>query len=453
MKPHFKILLLSTMVLISGCADEINHKSVSSRFLIEDCEDGNNKTLLGSEWYIATDSAKGAASKAFITREPDGNIMLTGEGYKSKVSFGMSFRLSKGDYSFNPFVICGFKLFADDYQPFDASKYSGVSYFFKGPAHQIRIETGEVTDFCYYSISIPASGDWERITVPFEKLSQPSWGTKVPFDISSVKGISWQISGNDNDSSTIMIDDIAFEESIDPDNENQADEITIQGAGIEMKATVYKPDVEGKIPMVIVLPGGTSASNIGSVYDHHKYFGQTLSSKGIAALVLDYSSDRRSFFDTLQIEDIGKAVEYCKALPFVVSDRVFLAGFSIGGANALRVAGSRDDIAGAACWFSPCDWRVSGGGYGVKKQPIEYCGNIKCPVLIFQGDSDKVTDVSQSRLLYDTLTALGKSAELVIYEGAAHGFTYEGAPSGNCVYNKEIAEESFLKVEAFIKEN
>jgi len=420
------------------------------RLLLKDCENDVSGTLPDGYWYTATDSAGGGASTVLVSKNPDGTVRCTGEGYHSEHSFSMSWRLSKGDYSFDPFVICGFNLFSEDYRPFDASAYEGISYVVKGAAHAVRVETGAVTDFCYYEYDVASSDVWKKVTVPFSALFQKSWGNQVTFDKTTIKGISWQITGNENDSASIHIDDVYLEKTVTADQDDSSGGFILPGIGIDMKAYLYKPGEDSSYPAVIVLPGGTAASDIGTVYEHHKHFGEVFSRKGITVLVLDYSSEKRSFFDTMQIDDIGQAVDYCKEKTFIQNAGIFLAGFSIGGANALRVAGSRDDIAGIICYFSPCDWSVTGGGYAIRKQPISYCDDISCPVLILQGDSDKVTDIAQSILLYDSLQALGKESQLVIYEGAAHGFTYEGAPPGNCVYNREATEQSYLKVESFI---
>lgn len=443
--------LLPVLVVLYGCSNNNITNNENGRLLLEDCEDKNSKTAVGSYWYITTDTSKGGESSVYVSRDADNKIRLTGNGYQSERSFKMVYKLEKGEYAYKPFVICGFRLSSDVNSFLDARRYEGISYFYKGPAHSVRVETRDVTDFCYHSFSVPASDDWKKITIPFTKLKQDSWGEQITFDKSSLKGVSWQISGNDNDSSIVYIDDVFLEEEIISvlidDNE-----FIIYGNEIAMHGTLYKPEKDGVYPLIIVLPGGTSASNIGKVYGHHKHFGELFLSRGFAVLVLDYSSNSRSFFDTLQIEDISKAVDYCKNMTFVNKDKMFLVGFSIGGANALRVGGSRNDIAGLVCYFAPSDWSVTGTGYGVRKQPVEYCGSITCPVLIIQGDSDKVTLPSQSRLLYDSLLVMGKEAELVIYEGASHGFTYEGAPAGNCLFNREIAELSYSKVEKFLND-
>lgn len=447
----WKLVIILNLLIIIGCDDvNINQPKNDQDLLVENCEDGDNTILIGGKWYVATDSIRGGKSLVGVLKDSTGEIRCTGEGFQSNFSFQMGYHLDKSTYSYNPFVICGITLSIDS-GTFDASGFKVISYAYKGPAHSLRVETTEIIDFCYHSFKLPASDVWKIVTIPFEDLSQDFWGEQKIFDCTSLKGLSWQISGNSGDSASILIDNISFGKTIDCNEIPSKKEITLNGTGIQMKASLFQPQKDGKYPIAIVLPGGTSTSDIGKAFSHHYSIGEIFSSKEIAMMVLDYSSSVRSFFDTMQIEDIGKAVEFSKSLPFVDKNKIFLIGFSIGGANGLRVAGSRDDIAGLVSYFAPSDWSVNGGGYGIKKQPISYCSNISCPVLILQGDSDQITDVSQSILLRDTLQSLNKSVKLVIYNNAAHGFTYKGVSSGRCVYNQEVAEKSFLEVESFIR--
>ena len=231
--------------------------------------------------------------------------------------------------------------------------------------------------------------------------------------------------------------------------------IVLQGEGIEMEAFLYLPRGKGPFPAAIVLPGGGRPQTIGTVGPHDRYFGSELAERGIAALVLDYNDPSRVFLDPRKIQDIGAAVEFLKKEGSIQKENIHLVGFSMGGANALRVAGSRDDIAGLVCYFTPNDWRIREKRFPVKidRQPVEYCAGISCPVLVLHGDGDIVTEVQQGIHLHETLKALKKDVKLVIYEGAAHGFTYKGHDTGRVSYNAGITAKSLGEVEAFIARN
>lgn len=229
----------------------------------------------------------------------------------------------------------------------------------------------------------------------------------------------------------------------------------IPGKGIKMFTYLYFPKGEGPFPAVVALPGGRGAEMIGKVWPYHKYFGSQMAARGIAALVLNYNNPDRIFLDPRRTQDIGAAVEFLKNQDKIQKRNIFLVGFSMGGANALRVAGSRDDIAGLVCYFTPNDWRIGKRRTPLKidKQPIDYCADISCPVLILHGDKDIVTEIRQGQHLYETLKSLDKNAKIIIYKGAGHGFTYRGMRTKRCVYNAEFCAQSFNEVEKFIKSN
>lgn len=83
-----------------------------------------------------------------------------------------------------------------------------ISYQFKGNAHTLILKTANIKDYCYYNISIPASTIWTTVSIPISELRQPSWGQKVSLDINTFAGLSWQVSGNTNDTGMISIDAI-----------------------------------------------------------------------------------------------------------------------------------------------------------------------------------------------------------------------------------------------------
>lgn len=109
----YSILVFSYLILIlfhfaCGKEDNILNPSDEGRFLLENCDNGDNITSIGTYWYVQTDSARGGQSKVYISRATDNTLALTGEGYQSNASFMMKYRLSQGSYAFSPFVICGF---------------------------------------------------------------------------------------------------------------------------------------------------------------------------------------------------------------------------------------------------------------------------------------------------------------------------------------------------------
>ena len=241
---------------------------------------------------------------------------------------------------------------------------------------------------------------------------------------------------------------------VQPSETRLPETVSLRSQEIEMHGSWYFPPGPGTFATLLVLPGGRGRGQVGVAWPQYHWTARAMSECGLAVFVLDYSSDRREPFDPRTVQDIGVAVEHVKQRPGVRPNAIFLVGFSLGGSNALRVAGSRSDLAGVITYFAPADWRV-GKTHSpgvVVRQPIEYVAGLTVPLLILQGDADQITDVEQARLLERTAAAQGKKAELVIYEGAGHGFTFKGAPEGPCCrFDEKVALRSFDAVAEFVK--
>lgn len=227
----------------------------------------------------------------------------------------------------------------------------------------------------------------------------------------------------------------------------------IPGDGIDMQARLFLPAANAPSSAAVLLPGGRGPAEVGRLFTHHLVYASELGARGIAVLALDHHSDQRTLHDRRTVADIGRAIDWLKARPTIRPDRIVLVGFSMGGANALRVAGSRPDVAGLVTYFAPVDARPPGddGPVSFGEQPIDYAAGVRCPTLIFQGDADEITPVEQARRLFTVLLAQGKRAELVVYPGAKHGFTYLRAPRGPCCnYDAGFARQSIAAVADFI---
>jgi hypothetical protein len=57
MKTCLRILIILCLVYFAGCSQRIvNQPESASNLLIENCEDANNLTLLGGNWYVSPSS-------------------------------------------------------------------------------------------------------------------------------------------------------------------------------------------------------------------------------------------------------------------------------------------------------------------------------------------------------------------------------------------------------------
>jgi dipeptidyl aminopeptidase/acylaminoacyl peptidase len=74
------------------------------------------------------------------------------------------------------------------------------------------------------------------------------------------------------------------------------------------------------------------------------------------------------------------------------------------------------------------------------RSPVHRADRITAPLLILQGDADKVVPPAQSQAIHDRLQALGRTVELHLYEGEGHGW---GRPA--TVMDELERTESFLR--------
>jgi dienelactone hydrolase len=233
-----------------------------------------------------------------------------------------------------------------------------------------------------------------------------------------------------------------------------AAEFALTGSdGLVMHAQLFLPGGDGPFAVALVLPGGRGAAEVGKAWRHHTSFAADLGQQGLAAMVLDYHGSDRLLQDPRTIADIGVAVDALRKNPKIRPDRLFLVGFSMGGANALRVAGSRSDIAGVVSFFAPAELgRGDASSAAGARQPVDYVRTVSCPALILQGDRDEITPVEQAHILSRAFAQHGGSARLITYPGAGHGFTYLGAPRAKCCnYDAEVTASAVKAVAEFMR--
>jgi dipeptidyl aminopeptidase/acylaminoacyl peptidase len=72
----------------------------------------------------------------------------------------------------------------------------------------------------------------------------------------------------------------------------------------------------------------------------------------------------------------------------------------------------------------------------IERSPITYVENVRCPLLVFQGDNDPRIPREESDQMVGRLRELGRTVEYVTFEGEGHGFT--GLDAAQLVHNRTI---------------
>lgn len=187
----------------------------SSDSLIEDAEDGDNQILehegRGGYWYTSVDSEGSSIRPAPF------KISKAAGRAGSKGAARIEVKMAEAGWSV--YASMGFGL-AHPTGPYDASKYTGITFWAKGPAH-VRLKVpdlytapgGGFCQDCYndFGIELALTSEWQRYTIPFSWLSQqPGWGDPRPeVATNAIYALQWQV-GSRGRSFDVYVDDIAF---------------------------------------------------------------------------------------------------------------------------------------------------------------------------------------------------------------------------------------------------
>ncbi len=182
--------------------------------LIDDGEDGDNRILKrdgrGGYWFTFQDSE---GSKI----DPAGQFKMGEPGHASARAARMRGKMASAGKSI--YAGIGFQL-SDPSGAYDASPYSGVTFWAKGPG-RVRFEMPDVNTApgggrckdCYndHGIVIALEPEWRKYTIKFEWLEQrPGWGDPAPeLEKGEVYALEWEFGGAGREFD-ISIDDIAF---------------------------------------------------------------------------------------------------------------------------------------------------------------------------------------------------------------------------------------------------
>ena len=197
-------------------------KACGAEFTIDDCEDGTNQVKVqkgrNGYWYTFIDKAGSTisppASHTFIMSKGGVN----GSMYAAQVLGKMS---ATGDPLY---AGMGFN-FTDPKGQYDASPYSGLSFYAKTSSSSVKAvrlkvpdastdPDGKVCTECFndFGSDLTISDQWKQFVVPFSDMAQmEGWGAPHPkgIDKSKIYSIQFQVNspGADYD---LWVDDIQF---------------------------------------------------------------------------------------------------------------------------------------------------------------------------------------------------------------------------------------------------
>ncbi len=221
---------------------------------------------------------------------------------------------------------------------------------------------------------------------------------------------------------------------------------------IELTGKIYKPEGKGPFPAVVMLHRCNGIESIDN------YWASKFKSWGYVAFVIDSLGPRNrtstcwpgaSPGNSDRAMDAYSAKDYLSKLPFVISDKIAVIGWSDGGKTTLVAVDNkfygmlppeRKDPFTAAVAFYP------------------YCPNImdnlNAPLLILIGEKDDWTPASECL----NRMPMGKTkheVNLKIYEGAHHAFDVIGKDKtylGHTLkYDYKVTKEAEVETKLFLE--
>ena len=171
--------------------------------ILDDVEDGDEVLNTTGTWYAYTDSESGGESKITNVYDPalPGYVVVfpgTKDATNGTKGFvGMEgIEWGDGSLTFDPFVALGLNTNADTSKGIDLSACPVLSYRYKGAAHTIKLQDGQVQDFAFHFKKMLDAPEWTQVTIAQADFKQPSWTeTKVELNWKNIKKMSWEVIG------------------------------------------------------------------------------------------------------------------------------------------------------------------------------------------------------------------------------------------------------------------
>jgi carboxymethylenebutenolidase len=233
-------------------------------------------------------------------------------------------------------------------------------------------------------------------------------------------------------------------------------EVTVQTGAEKMPAHLARPATGGPYPALIVVMEAFGLN------DHMRSITNRFAAEGFVALspnlyfrepdnVVGYNDLPGAFRlmgslnDDQIVADMTASINHLKPLK-EVKHAFGTVGFCMGGRISFLTACRDTDVKATAPYY--------GGGMVKSRQPgvkapIDYVEGLRAPVLAFFGGKDAFIAIEEVDAFRDALRKAGKSAEVVLYPDADHGFMCDDRPSFHPTHSKE----AWTKTIAFFKQH
>ncbi len=220
------------------------------------------------------------------------------------------------------------------------------------------------------------------------------------------------------------------------------------GEAGDVQSFFYSP-TDAPAPLLVMTHGGPTGATT-AAYDRTIQFWL---SRGMAVVDVNYSGSTgfgrayrerlKGQWGVLEVADVVATVEHLAQQGRVDAERVVITGGSAGGYSTLRALVSTEIFAAGISRYGIADLTALAkdthkaesryldgliGPYPEKealwkqRSPLNSLDDLSTPMLILQGDQDKVVPPNQAQMMAEAVRAKGLPVALLLFEGEGHGF-------------------------------
>jgi dipeptidyl aminopeptidase/acylaminoacyl peptidase len=214
------------------------------------------------------------------------------------------------------------------------------------------------------------------------------------------------------------------------------------------------PDFEapdGELPPLVVMSHGGPTGNATAIFNLETQF---WTSRGFGVVDVNYGGSTgfgRAYRERLNgqwgvvdLQDCVNAARFLVEQGEADPDRLLITGGSAGGYTTICALTFTDEFAAGATYFGIADLEQFGGGETHKfelqyehtlvgpypeaadvyraRSPIHFADRISTPMLVLQGEDDRIVPPSQAELIVAALRERGVPHAYLLFEGEGHGF-------------------------------
>jgi carboxymethylenebutenolidase len=216
----------------------------------------------------------------------------------------------------------------------------------------------------------------------------------------------------------------------------EAGEVKVPVEGGTIPAYMARPAGAGPFPIVLV------NEEIFGVHEYIKDVCRRLAKAGYLAIApeiyarladLSKMTDIQQILrdvifkapDAQALSDMGSTVAWAGANHGDTA-RLGVTGFCRGGRNTWLYAEHNPELKAAVAWYGP----VGGQTSDIQPEtPTDLAADLKCPLLGLYGGKDTAIPVEAVQAAAEKAKAAGKTAEIVVFPDAGHGFHADYRPS------------------------